>query len=79
MKNKMILLIVVSVVLVPLSNAQNMSIQEEAAIKKPALDYIEGWYTGDASHMESALHPQLAKRMVETAPDGKSALTRWAP
>ena len=72
MKNKMLLLIVVTVMLVPLSTAQNMSVQDEAAIKKPALNYIEGWYTGDASRMESALHPELAKRMVETAPDGKS-------
>jgi hypothetical protein len=33
-----------------------------AGIKATALDYIEGWYTGDAARMESALHPDLAKR-----------------
>ncbi len=31
-------------------------------IRKTALDYVEGWYTGDAARMERALHPDLAKR-----------------
>jgi hypothetical protein len=31
-------------------------------IKKTALDYVEGWYNGDAARMERALHPDLAKR-----------------
>jgi len=35
-----------------------------AAIRQTALDYIEGWYTGDAERMERALHPDLAKRLV---------------
>ena len=60
--------------LVPLSITQNILLQDENAIKKPALDYIEGWYTGDASRMESSLHPELAKRIVQTGPDGKSHL-----
>src|SRR4051812_14973787 len=37
---------------------------DSAAIKATALDYIEGWYTGDAERMERALHPELAKRIV---------------
>jgi hypothetical protein len=41
---------------------------QDAAIKKPAADYIEGWYTGNADRMESALYPELAKRMVYTDP-----------
>ena len=41
---------------------------ESAAIKKTALDYIEGWYAGDAARMERALHPELAKRMISTDP-----------
>lgn len=41
---------------------------DEASIKKTALDYIEGWYEGDAARMESALHPELAKRMIFTDP-----------
>jgi hypothetical protein len=37
---------------------------DEAAIRATALDYIEGWYTGDAERMERCLHPDLAKRIV---------------
>ena len=40
------------------------SAADSAAIKATALDYIEGWYTGDAERMERALHPELAKRIV---------------
>jgi hypothetical protein len=43
---------------------------ETSAIRRTALDYIEGWYDGDAARMESSLHPQLAKRLVEHTPDG---------
>jgi hypothetical protein len=39
-----------------------------------ALDYIEGWYTGDAARMERALHPELAKRIVRTDAGGRSTL-----
>ena len=38
------------------------------AIRKTALDYIEGWYSGDAARMERALHPELAKRMISSDP-----------
>src|ERR1041385_766851 len=41
---------------------------DNAAITKTALNYIEGWYEGDAARMESALHPELAKRMIYTDP-----------
>jgi hypothetical protein len=47
--------------------AQNVS-DETEAIRKTALDYIEGWYAGDAARMEHALHPDLAKRMISTDP-----------
>jgi CRP-like cAMP-binding protein len=46
---------------------------DSAAIRATALDYIEGWYAGDAARMERALHPRLAKRIVR-AQDGRSAL-----
>ena len=48
--------------------AQTDSASDNEAIKKTALDYIEGWYTGDAVRMERALHPELAKRMISTDP-----------
>ncbi len=37
---------------------------ETESIKKAALDYIEGWYSGSPERMERALHPELAKRAV---------------
>ena len=40
------------------------SAADSAAIRATALDYIEGWYAGDAPRMERALHPKLAKRIV---------------
>ena len=48
--------------------AQTGPSDESAAITKTALNYIEGWYEGDAARMESALHPELAKRMIYTDP-----------
>lgn len=47
---------------------------DAAAIKQTALDYIEGWYEGNAERMERALHPELAKRIVRTNPEGRSRL-----
>jgi len=37
---------------------------DSAAIRQTALDYIQGWYEGDGARMERALHPELAKRIV---------------
>jgi hypothetical protein len=45
--------------------------EDEAGIKGAALDYLMGWYTGDPERMERALHPDLAKRIVRTDPEGK--------
>jgi hypothetical protein len=57
--------------------AKSVSESESAAIKQTALDYIEGWYEGNAERMERALHPELAKRMVDTNPgNGKSRLNQ---
>ena len=51
-----------------IANAQTNSSDDDAAIKVTALNYIEGWYEGNAERMESALHPELAKRMISTDP-----------
>lgn len=37
---------------------------DKVAVREAVLDYIEGWYAGDAERMERALHPDLAKRIV---------------
>jgi hypothetical protein len=44
------------------------SAADSAGIRAAALDYIDGWYAGDAARMTRALHPQLAKRMVQDDP-----------
>src|SRR5437764_3991191 len=54
--------------------ARAQSAADSAAIRGTALDYIEGWYTGDAARMERALHPELAKRIVRTSADGHSQI-----
>src|ERR1700752_3537896 len=43
-------------------------------IKQAALDYIEGWYEGDAVRMERAVHPDLAKRIVRVDQRGRYSL-----
>jgi len=38
--------------------------EENEAIIHSALDYIEGWYQGNADRMSQALSPHLAKRRI---------------
>jgi len=56
---KIIVLLVVLVVLIfsifVLGDIEN----EKAAIKNATLDYLEGWYDGDAVRIERALHPEF--------------------
>jgi hypothetical protein len=47
--------------------AAAQSAADSAAIRTTALDYAHGWYTGDAARMQSALHPELAKRIVRNS------------
>jgi hypothetical protein len=54
------------------SSAQSSA--DSAAIRTTALDYIEGWYEGSGERMERALHPELAKRIVNTNPNGRNSL-----
>jgi hypothetical protein len=51
---------------------------DKAAITQTALDYLEGWYAGDAERMERALHPELAKRIVRSNPQGQSRLDQMS-
>jgi hypothetical protein len=50
-----------------------VSATNSAAIKQTALDYIEGWYEGNAERMERSLHPELAKRNVHTDPQNRQS------
>jgi hypothetical protein len=57
------------------ANAQaSQTDADREAIKATALDYIEGWYEGNAERMERALSPDLAKRIVRTNGNGQSML-----
>ena len=47
-----------------------------SAIEHTALDYIVGFYAGDASRMQRSLHPELAKRIAHADP--QSARSRLA-
>jgi hypothetical protein len=42
------------------------SAADSAAIRRAALDYVEGWYEANGDRMERAVHPELAKRIVIT-------------
>ena len=63
-----IFVLAVAFLLATIAPGQTSSTDDDAAIKATALNYIEGWYEGDAARMESALHPELAKRMILTDP-----------
>jgi hypothetical protein len=57
--------------------ARGVSAQPAAdttAIRQTALDYIEGWYEGNAERMERAVHPDLAKRIINVDQRGRSVL-----
>jgi len=66
------LLLALAMLVAPALHAQTAA--DSSAIRAAALDYIEGWYTGDPARMERALHPELAKRIVRTDPSGRSSL-----
>jgi hypothetical protein len=64
--------LLISCVIPPAVSGQTQA--DSAAIRQTALDYIQGWYTADATRMERALHPELAKRIVRTDSQGNYRL-----
>ena len=58
--------------------ARAQSAADSAAIRATALDYVEGWYTGDAARMERALSADLAKRIVFSDSTGRSRLSQMS-
>ena len=71
MKKIIIVLIVLVVLIFSLFVlAENDAENEKAAIKSATLDYLEGWYDGDAERMERALHPEFfTKRGILVNPN----------
>src|SRR5918997_2807014 len=80
MRNLCLLSVSLLLTLASTARAQTTAANADAAaIKQTALDYIEGWYEGDAERMERALHPDLAKRIVRTDPkSGRSRLDQMS-
>ncbi len=54
---------------------------DSTAIRDVVLDYVDGWWTGDAERMQRALHPDLVKRNVfvnrETGRSMMNSATRY--
>ena len=69
---KLVTLIALTVLSAAPAAAQSAA--DSAAIRATALDYIEGWYEGNADRMARAVHPELAKRIVRTNEQGMSRL-----
>jgi hypothetical protein len=44
------------------SRPQFWTMSEDAGVRAAVLDYVEGWFEGNAERMERALHPGLVKR-----------------
>lgn len=44
------------------------------AVKATAMDYIQGYYQGDAERMERSLHPDLAKRTPVINAQGRTGI-----
>ncbi len=55
-----------------------VSPEDEAAIRATALDYVEGYYEGNADRMERALHPHLAKRIARTDANGRTRVDQMS-
>ena len=55
-------LLVAALALPAVARAQTAA--DSSAIRATALDYVEGWYEGNAERMSRAVHPELVKRIV---------------
>src|SRR5688500_8446302 len=71
---KRALVFLVAAALTAASPMRAQTAADSAAIKATALDYIEGWYQGNAERMERAVHPDLAKRIINQDQRGRSVL-----
>jgi Putative lumazine-binding len=54
--------------------AMTVAGEEKDAVRSAVLDYVEGWFDGDAGRMERALHPELVKRCRGIEGDDPDAL-----
>lgn len=72
MNRFLVMMILAGVSIGAMPRIAHSDVADATAIKQTALDFIEGWYEADATRMERALHPDLAKRTVTMPPGSKS-------
>lgn len=71
MKNyKIMFALLLSLLLVSTVFTQSNSSQanDESMVKKAALDYVDGYYSGDVARMEKAIHPDINKAAPRDLP-----------
>jgi hypothetical protein len=56
------LVLILGLLTVPSLEAQTPA--DSAAIREAVIDYVDGWWTGDAERMARCLHPSLVKRRI---------------
>ena len=67
-------LVVLALALLPVRSMSAQSASDSTGIRHAALDYIEGYYEGNAERMARAVHPELAKRIVNVDERGRYRL-----
>lgn len=50
--------------LLSVANAQKNSAPDDVAVRATVVNYIEGYFTGDARRMEQTLHPHYLKHII---------------
>jgi hypothetical protein len=68
MRTRTLLSLLAAFAALPAANAQSAA--DSAAVRATALDYVEGWYEANGDRMQRALHPELAKRIVDQGAQG---------
>ena len=64
MTPRLVITTLVLLAVAPAARAQTAA--DSTGIRAAALDYAEGWYTGDGDRMARAVHPELVKRILVT-------------
>ena len=64
MSSRSVTLLLTLLAAAPAARAQTAAVT--TGIRGAALDYAEGWYSGDADRMARAVHPELVKRILVT-------------
>ena len=64
MKRMIVLMLCLFLAAAVIAQEKEVYEKEKDAITETALNYLEGWFTGDAERMDKALHPDLVKRAV---------------